>query len=70
MRQNVDALKCTDSPQDPHDVPADTTPEDPLMIIYTSGTTGRPKGAIHTHCGFPIKGAQDMTFGMDVRAEK
>lgn len=54
------------SPQDPHDVPADTAPEDPLMIIYTSGTTGRPKGAIHTHCGFPIKGAQDMTFGMDV----
>src|SRR5439155_13342866 len=26
--------------------------EDPMMIIYTSGTTGRPKGAVHTHCGF------------------
>ena len=36
------------------------------MIIYTSGTTGRPKGALHTHCGFPIKAAQDMAFGMDV----
>ena len=36
-----------------------TDAEDVLMIIYTSGTTGRPKGAVHTHCGFPIKGAQD-----------
>src|SRR5690606_31496368 len=30
-----------------------TNAEDLLMIIYTSGTTGRPKGAVHTHCGFP-----------------
>lgn len=44
-----------------------TSAEDPLMIIYTSGTTGRPKGALHTHCGFPIKAAQDMAFGTDVR---
>ncbi len=43
-----------------------TDAEDLLMIIYTSGTTGRPKGAVHTHCGFPIKGAQDMAFGTDV----
>jgi acetyl-CoA synthetase len=40
--------------------------EDPLMIIYTSGTTGPPKGAVHTHCGFPVKAAQDMAFGTDV----
>ncbi len=39
-----------------------TSAEDPVMIIYTSGTTGRPKGAIHTHCGFPIKAAQDMAM--------
>jgi acetyl-CoA synthetase len=45
-----------------------TAAEDPLMIIYTSGTTGRPKGAVHTHCGFPIKAAQDMAFGTDVHA--
>ena len=45
-----------------------TAAEDPLMIIYTSGTTGRPKGAVHTHCGFPIKVAQDMAFGTDVHA--
>jgi len=44
-----------------------TRAEDLLMIIYTSGTTGRPKGAVHTHCGFPIKSAQDMAFGTDVQ---
>ncbi|TAK13937.1 MAG: AMP-dependent synthetase, partial [Anaerolineae bacterium] len=43
-----------------------TAAEDVLMIIYTSGTTGKPKGAVHTHCGFPIKAAQDMAFGTDV----
>jgi acetyl-CoA synthetase len=39
------------------------------MIIYTSGTTGRPKGAVHTHCGFPIKAAQDMRHAMDLKPE-
>src|SRR4029450_12300846 len=34
-----------------------TSAEDPMMIIYTSGTTGKPKGTVHTHCGFPIKSA-------------
>ena len=43
-----------------------TDAEDPLMLIYTSGTTGRPKGAVHTHCGFPIKAAQDMVHAFDV----
>jgi len=43
-----------------------TSAEDPLMVIYTSGTTGKPKGAQHTHCGFPVKAAQDMAFGTDV----
>lgn len=46
-----------------------TAAEDPLMIIYTSGTTGRPKGAVHTHCGFPIKAAQDMFHSMDVKPQ-
>lgn len=43
-----------------------TAAEDILMLIYTSGTTGKPKGAVHTHCGFPVKAAQDMAFGTDV----
>ncbi len=43
-----------------------TDAEDPLMVIYTSGTTGKPKGAVHTHCGFPIKAAQDMMHGLDL----
>jgi acetyl-CoA synthetase len=43
-----------------------TDAEQVLMVIYTSGTTGRPKGAVHTHAGFPIKAAQDMAFGTDV----
>jgi acetyl-CoA synthetase len=43
-----------------------TGADEPLMIIYTSGTTGRPKGAVHSHCGFPIKTAQDMVHCFDV----
>ncbi len=42
-------------------------PETTLMIIYTSGTTGRPKGAVHAHCGFPVKAAQDLAHAFDVR---
>ena len=53
-----------------HDTEAPTTrtdAEDVVMIIYTSGTTGPPKGTVHTHCGFPIKGAQDMYHPMDLK---
>jgi acetyl-CoA synthetase len=54
-------------PNQPDEAAAEpTSAEDRLMIIYTSGTTGRPKGAVHTHCGFPVKAAQDMAFGTDV----
>ena len=49
---------------------ARTSAEDPMMIIYTSGTTGRPKGAVHTHCGFPIKSAQDMCHGLDLHSDE
>lgn len=41
-------------------------PEDPLMVIYTSGTTGKPKGAVHVHGGFPLKGTQDMSHHFDL----
>jgi acetyl-CoA synthetase len=47
-----------------------TGAEDPMMIIYTSGTTGKPKGAVHTHCGFPIKSAQDMWQGLDLHPDE
>ncbi len=48
---------------------ARTAADEPFMLIYTSGTTGKPKGAVHTHCGFPIKAAQDMQHGFDLRAD-
>jgi len=44
-------------------------PEDPMMIIYTSGTTGKPKGTLHVHGGFPVKGAQDMAHGFDIGSD-
>jgi acetyl-CoA synthetase len=46
-----------------------TEAEDPYMLIYTSGTSGKPKGAVHVHCGFPIKGAQDMAHLFDVQED-
>ena len=54
----------------PTEAPTEITDaEDIVMIIYTSGTTGKPKGAVHTHCGFPIKSAQDMFHPMDLKPE-
>src|SRR5262249_15654215 len=47
-----------------------TRAEETMMIIYTSGTTGRPKGAVHTHCGFPIKAAQDILHGLDLHPDE
>ena len=63
-RDRVDADR-TDA--DRTDV-AQTDPETPYMLIYTSGTTGRPKGAVHVHGGFPIKGAQDLAHQFDLGA--
>ena len=40
---------------------------DPFMVIYTSGTTGKPKGAVHTHGGFPLKIAHDSAVHFNVK---
>jgi acetyl-CoA synthetase len=57
-----------------HDQPLEcecerTRAEDPVMLIYTSGTTGRPKGTVHTHCGFPLKAAQDLSHAFDLKPQ-
>jgi acetyl-CoA synthetase len=57
----------TVAPQAAEAQTARTSAEDVVMVIYTSGTTGPPKGAVHTHCGFPIKAAQDMYHSMDLK---
>ncbi|MCI0344348.1 MAG: AMP-binding protein [Chloroflexi bacterium] len=59
------ALAATSMPSDGLEPPA-TDPETPYMLIYTSGTTGRPKGAVHVHGGFPIKGARDLAHSFDL----
>ena len=47
-------------------VPSETmSANDPFMVIFTSGTTGKPKGAVHTHGGFPIKIAHDAAQNFD-----
>jgi acetyl-CoA synthetase len=47
--------------------PEQMGPNDPFMVIFTSGTTGRPKGAVHTHGGFPLKIAHDAAVLFDVK---
>jgi len=59
------ALAATSMPSNGLERPT-TDPETPYMLIYTSGTTGRPKGAVHVHGGFPIKGAQDLAHSFDL----
>lgn len=59
-----DALAA--APADPYETAA-TDANDPYMLIYTSGTTGKPKGALHVHAGFPLKGAVDLAYLFDLQ---
>lgn len=53
---------------DPNAETAAVDADAPLFIIYTSGTTGKPKGVVHSHCGFALKVVLDLGICMDFKA--
>jgi acetyl-CoA synthetase len=47
--------------------PTELPAEAPAMLVYTSGTSGKPKGTVHSHCGFMTKAALDFGLILDLR---
>ena len=42
--------------------------EHPVLLVFTSGTSGKPKGTVHTHCGYTVKAALDYQLCWDIKA--
>ncbi len=61
-----DALMAAEPVREEREPACEMVSDDPLLLIYTSGTSGKPKGAVHTHAGLPLKSALDIGLCMDL----